>query len=253
MTAFLDDLRIALRGFLKSPVFVVTAVLTLALGIGANTAIFSVVHGVLLRSMPFEESENLVMVWETKDENQEVTVSAANFVDWQERSESFEQLVMVQNTRLNLIGGDEPERVVGARVSPEVFEMLRVQPAVGRAFAAEEDQPGQHTVAILSHGFWQRRFGGDEALVGQSVQLDTSPYTVIGILPEDFRWPLPMDVDIWVPRVFFPQELTDSMRRVRRFQAMARLRSGVSLTQAQADLDRIAGQLEQEYPVSNAG
>ena len=253
MKTLIDNVRIALRTLVKSPLYVATVVLTLALGIGANTAIFSVVNGVLLRPLPFEEPERLVGLWETKEENRRVPISAANFRDWQERTQALENATIVQNTRLNLIGGDEPERVEGVMVSPNVFETLGTSPAIGRGFLPTEDQPGAHTVAVLSHAFWLRRFGADESLVGRTIKLDTTSYTVVGILSPDFSWPLSGGAEILVPRVFSPPELTEDARRMRRFQAIGRLRPDVTLKQAQAEVDGVARQLETEYPIANTG
>ena len=170
----MQDLRYSIRLLLKSPGFTFVAVVALALGIGANTAIFSVVEAVLLRQLPFRDANRLVMVWENnrergKDKN---VVSAANFLDWQEQNDSFEQMAGLFDFRFNLTGGDSPEELVGQLVTANFFDLLGAPAMAGRTFVPEEGEQGKDNVAILSYGLWQRRFGGDPSIVGQNITLN---------------------------------------------------------------------------------
>src|SRR5215217_9170402 len=169
MSTLLQDLRYAVRMLLKNLSFAVIAVIALALGIGANAAIFSVVNAVLLRPLPYEDPDRLMVIRETKlPQFPEFSVSPGNFLDWQKQNSVFEKLAAIQGSAFNLSGDGEPERFRGARISAGLFEMLGVKPAQGRAFLDEEDQPGHNNVVILSHNLWKRRFGGDPNIIGQA-------------------------------------------------------------------------------------
>src|SRR5437667_389765 len=182
----MNDLRFALRQLLKNPGFTAVAVLTLALGIGANTAIFSVVNAVLLRPLPFKEPARLVTVWERnpKQGYDQNVAAPANFLDWKAQSQSFEQLAMFGEAHgYNLTGTDKPVRANGFAVTANLFQTLGVNPAIGRNFSIEEETQGHDHVAILSHGLWQRRFGSDKNILGKTISLDGNSYTIIGIMP----------------------------------------------------------------------
>ena len=188
---FTQDLKYAFRSMRKSPGFVLTAVLSLALGIGANTAIFTVVNAVLLRPLPFPEPERLVQIWEAEpakgyDRN---VVNPFNFLDWRERSHSFEGVAAVLGVSTNLTGSRDPVALPGMQVSPNFFSILRVSPGLGRAFVPEEGLPGREHVAILSFGLWQSRFGGDPAVIGRKIIVDGTPDTIIGVMPRGFTLP----------------------------------------------------------------
>jgi putative ABC transport system permease protein len=245
-----QDLRYALRALRRQPAFTFIAALTLALGIGANTAIFSVVNTVLLTPLPYREPDRLVMLWETLKQAPMVMVSYPNFRDWRERTSSFEDLAVYnQFDQFNLTGHGEPERVRGALASGNLFTLLGVAPAVGRLFTPSDDRPGADPVAVLSDGFWRRRFAEDPNIVGTSVLLDGVAYTVVGVLPPSMRL---ANRDIWIPVGLF----TDSPRFVRSnhpgLLGIGRLKPGITLPQMQADLSAVAKQLEAEY-ADNAG
>ena len=203
-----QDVRYALRMLAKNPAFTAIAVIALALGIGANTAIFSVVNAVLLRPLPFKHPEQLVMLWENaahlgfpKD-----TPSPANFLDWQKQAQSFTAMAAMTERRFNLTGAGEPERLEGRRVSANLFDLLGVPALLGRTFVADDDQPGTHVV-LLSHSLWQRRFGSDPGVIGRAVTLNGESYTVIGVMPRFVQLLgfATRNDQLWVP-IAFPQE-----------------------------------------------
>jgi putative ABC transport system permease protein len=255
-------MRYGARMLLKSPGFTVVAVLTLALGIGANTAIFSVVNFVLLRPLEYANPDQLVMVWErnTKKGWNESPTSFADFVDFRDNAKSVE-LVAFTDTNFNLTGGDQPERVAGLRVSANLFSLLGVNPARGRWFASGEDKPGAGHVLILSYGLWQRSFGGNSNLINQTVQLNGQSYTVVGVMPPTFKFPpafsatttseeLISNADLWVPLTTDDVPL---IRNIRNLKMISRLKAGVAPQQAQAEINSIASRLAGEYPDVNAG
>jgi putative ABC transport system permease protein len=259
MGTLLQDLRYGVRMLRKKPGFTFIAVLALALGIGANTAIFSVVNAVLLRPLPYKEPERLVMVWEhnrPKGRTQNV-INPANFLDWQAQNSVFEQMAAFYDDQLNLTGPDANPVEVPAQVTTvNLFTLLGVQAELGRAFIAEEGQEGRDNVAILSHGLWQRRFGGDRSVIGKTLTLNGQSLTIIGVMPADFRLYVKeatfinKPAEIWLPYVISPSTAT---RRGRYLSAIARLKPGVTLEQAQAEMNAIAARLEQQYPDSNTG
>lgn len=244
-----QDLRYGARMLMKSPGFTAVAIITLALGIGANTTLFSVVNAVLLRPLPYEGSEQLVRLWQTTAGFSDRTrASALNFSDWREQSQSFEAMAAYNdNTAYNLSGAGEPERVAGAPVSASLFSILRVRPVIGREFLAEEDQPGGNKVVILSHGFWQQHFGGESAVLGKTILLNGAPRTIVGVMPRGFGFPKP-ETALWVPAAM---DSKDMGRGNYFLNVIARLKPGVTSAQAQADLDKIAARLEKLYPVTN--
>jgi hypothetical protein len=187
----LQDLRYAARILWKNPGFTAVAVIALALGIGANTAIFSVVNTVLLRPLPYNTPEQLVMVWEDSSRHgyPQDTPAAANFVDWRDQNSVFSGMAAIEDSTFNLTGVGEPERLKGREVSTNLFPLLGVDPQIGRVFAASEDQPGAHRVVLLSHRLWQRRFGGDPSIVGKVLTLNDEGYTVVGVMPARFQFP----------------------------------------------------------------
>jgi predicted permease len=245
-----QDLRYGLRALRKRPGFTAVAVITLALGIGANTAIFSVVNTILLRPLPYKDPDRLVMVWEdaTKHGYPRDTPAAANFVDWREQNKVFEGMAAVADQSFNLTGVGDPERLDGKRVSANLFGLLGVEPVLGRGFLPEEDAPGAGRVAVLSHGLWQRRFGADPAVVGRALDLNGQSYTVVGVMPPAFQFPSP-DVQLWVPIAFTQQQAAS--RGNHYLQVVARLKPGVGVEQAQAEMSTIASRLQQQYPEQN--
>ena len=247
---FLHDLRFGLRMLLKNPSFTIVTVIALALGIGANTAIFSVVNTVLLRPLPYKDPERLVMVWEdaSKTGHPRDTPTAANFVDWRNQNQVFEGMAAFTDESYNLTGAGEPERLEGIRVSADLFPLLGVEPQLGRVFTAAEDQPGSQRVVLLSYGLWQRRFGGDPSIAGKPLTLNGESYIVVGVMPARFQFPT-SDNQIWVPIAFTSQEAAD--REVHFLQVVARLKPGLTLPQAQAEMSTIATRLQQQYPETN--
>lgn len=251
-----QDLRYGARMLAKKPVFTVVAILTLALGVGANTAIFTVINAALLRPLPYEDAERLVVVDTTmRRETVEVrSTSYPDFVDWRDQNTAFERIAAYSSPSFNLTGGAEPERVDGELVSADYFPLLRARAAFGRTFLPEEDHaPDTHRVALVGYGLWQRRFGGDSALLGRTIQLNDGDYTVIGIMPEGFRG-LSDEAEIWLPMM-----MVSSVRPVgnlrqrnqRWLSIIARLKPGVTMAQAQTEMDMVTRRLEQSYPDSN--
>jgi putative ABC transport system permease protein len=263
MESLRQDLAFGLRTLVKNPAFTIVAVLALALGTGANTAIFSVINGVLLRPLPFQEPDRLVMVWtnNTKSNQPQNALSVPDFLNYRDNS-VLEQIACLAYDDFNLTGGDQPEHVQGTMVSANFFSVLGVTPQRGRAFLPNEDQAGADRVVIISNGLWKRRFGGDPALLNQTIQLNGAGFTVVGVAPPDFQSPEKGD-DLWVPMSFDGADRLripsvagpeDLKKRVLRFlKAVARLKPGVALNSAQAEMSTIAGRLEQQYPDSNTG
>ena len=250
LTDFFQDLRYAFRMQLKNPAFTIVAVIALALGIGANTAIFSVVNSVLLRPLPYKDPERLVMVWEdaSKFGYPRDTPAAANYVDWRNQNTVFEGMAAIADESFNLTGTGDPERLEGRLVSANLFPLLGVDPQLGRTFTATEDQPGSNHVVLLSHALWQRRFGGDNSIVGKSINLNGETYTVIGVMPARFEFPS-IDDQVWAPIAFTAE---DSVNRNRHYlQVLARLKPGTTLEQAQTEMRTIGARLQQQYPDSN--
>ncbi|HEX5731670.1 MAG TPA: ABC transporter permease [Blastocatellia bacterium] len=245
-----QDLRFGLRMLGKHPVFTLVAVITLALGIGANTAIFSVVNAVLLRPLPYESADRLVWIW---DSNPSIGLprfhsSGPNFKDWRQQSGSFDYIAAFTGWSFNLTGEGEPERIQGALASPDLFSMLAVKPVIGRTFSPEEEEAGSHRVALIGYSFWQKRFGADPAIINRSLTLNGESYTVIGITPDDFR--IPYQVDIWTPLAL---DVLGSGRGSHFLSVIARLKPGVSIEQAQAEMNGITIGLQEQYPDLNTG
>lgn len=251
MQTLLHDLRYGARMLVKQPVFTLIAVVTLALGIGANTAIFSVVNSVLLRPLPFHEPERLVMIHETNlPRFPEFSVAPGNFLDWQKQNTSFERLIAINGTVNILTGTDEPRRLMGARVSDGFFATLGVAPQLGRTFLSEEDQVGRDKVVVISHGLWQRAFGGNPGIVNQIITLDGQSQTVIGVMPAGFYF-VTNEIDLWKPMAFTPQE-TQNYGGHSLF-VFGQRKTNVTLAQASADLSAIAQRLTEKYPETNSG
>jgi putative ABC transport system permease protein len=252
------DFRHALRMLLRNPGFTVVAVLTLALGIGANTAIFSVINSVLLHPLPYHDPDNLVMVWESNSQhpNPHNTVSPPNFLDWQSRNTVFSSMAFIFDERGNFTGNGDPQEVVVQDVSANFFSLLGVDPIIGPGFAPENGQPGHANVVILSYGLWKERFAGDPAIVGKSILLNGHPQTVVGVTPQNFQWFIKdgsltgAKPQMWSPFVF-PQSFHDHKQMGRFMTVVARLHPGATHSQAQAQMNAIASRLEQEYPDFN--
>lgn len=247
------DIQYAIRMLLKRPGFTLVAVITLALGIGANSAIFSVVNGVVLKPLPSSEPDQLVMIWEhnlkrNRDRN---VISPANFLDWQQQNRSFEGMSAFRTTRMTLTGEGEPVRIQAEIATADYFSLLRASAAQGRIFTKEEDLPGKPPVVVVSHRFWQRYGGGDPNMIGDTITLNGNPVTVIGVMPQGFSF-WNKNADLWMPLRLDPaNDYRESAGRY--LLSFGRLKPGVTLAQAQAEMLTIAGQLEQGYPESNTG
>ena len=257
METLLQDVRFGARVLAKHRGFTAVAVVTLALGIGANTAIFSVVNELLLRPLPFRDAGRLVMLWEVSPAGRrQNSTSRANFRAWREQGASFEGMAAFSDQRLNLSGAGDPEEVSVQLATPELFRVLDVKPALGRALAEEDAGPDAPDVAVLSHGLWQRRFGGDPAVVGRSITLNGTPRTVVGVLPAGFQWHIKQrsstgrPAEIWVP-LAMPTEGVAA--RGRFLSVVARMKPGVTVEQAAAEMKTIAARLEQDAPQFNKG
>ena len=250
MESLLQDLRYGARMLSKRPGFSLIAILTLALGIGANSAIFSVVNAVLLRPLPYDEAERLVYLSERHPNYESMSISYPDFSDWRAQNQVFESIGVINVRDYNLTGSGEPERLQTGQVSADLFSALRVHAALGRLFTNEEDKPGAPAVVVLSDGLWRRRFGGDPNILNQSLTLSDRPYTVIGVMPRDFSFS--RHTELWVPvGQLADQPSIKSRDNHPGLRGVARLKAGVTLEQARADLDAIAAQLEQQYPDSN--
>ncbi|HXZ19324.1 MAG TPA: ABC transporter permease, partial [Candidatus Acidoferrales bacterium] len=252
---FLQDLRYGLRMLGKNPGFTLVAVLTLALGIGANTAVFSLVDAILLRPLPYRNPSELVVVSETVPEmggGFELGMAAGEYLDYRDRNRSFAQTGAHEGAGFNLTGEGNPLRVNAAAVTASVFQLLGVPPRLGRVFTAEEERNGGAAVAVLSYSLWQRHYGADPGILGKTIKLDEKPYLVLGVMPPSFHFPsdgapLSERPDLWVPEVFAPDRLKD---RLREFGVgfIGRLKPGVSEQQAQADVTSVANGFMQQFP-----
>jgi putative ABC transport system permease protein len=250
METIIQDVRFGLRMLTKNPGFTVVAVIALALGIGANSAIFSVVNTVLLRPLPYKDPERLVMVFEDDSRHgyPRDTPAPANYIDWRDQNKVFEGMAAIAELSFNLTGVGEPERLDGRRVSASLFPILGVEPQLGRRFTPEEDQPGENHVVILSHALWQRRFGSDAGVIGKTITMNGYSFAVVGVMPPSFQFPS-RDDQFWIPIAFTQAE---AGRRGSHFlQVVARMKPGVTLGQAQAEMSAIATRLQQQYPADN--
>jgi putative ABC transport system permease protein len=256
MTTLMADIRFGLRMLFKNPMMTFVALFALTLGIGANTAIFSVVNAVLLRTFPYAEAEKLVLVWEKRqggrtDQN---VINLGNFYDWKEQNQVFSDMAVFFDRTFNLTGDGEPEELSGQYATPNLFSVLGTNAALGRTFLADDGRDGQPYVVVISYGIWQRRFGGDKQIVGRQITLNNQPTTVIGVMPQHFGWHIrrgtqaSKPADMWVPW----QISNDLRERHGRFaSSVARLKPDVTPQQAQRDMDTIAARLAQQYPEFN--
>ena len=244
METLLQDLRYAIRMLMKKPGFAAVAVITLALGIGANTAIFSVVNAVLLRSLPYPEADRLVVVTHHYPALKlQAPVSPTGFADYRSQSDLFENVSVSSGWSVNLTGEGEPERIRGRLVSASFFPTLKVEAALGRLFTAEEDQPGQNRVVVITHGFWQQRFGADPQVAGKTLNLNGNAYTVIGVLPAGFEFG--DEVVVYAPLALSPDQLANQRGNEFLF-LVARLKPGVTIAATQAQMDTIAGRIKEQ-------
>ncbi len=254
MGNLLQDFRYSFRGLVKSPGFAIVALLVLALGIGANTAIFSVVNAVLLRPLPYPDADRLVRIWHVPPPASfpgmtTFSVSAANYIDWEKENHVFQNMSIFSFRTFDLTGTDHPEQLAAAAVSSQFFSVLGIQPILGRTFTPDEDQQGHGNVVILSHRLWQSHFGSNPDIVGQDIHLNGQTYLVAGVMPASMRQP---DwAQMWTPMAWTNAE--KAVRGEHHYGVMARLKPGVDLKQAQAEMNTISSRLEQEYPADDKG
>jgi predicted permease len=249
MRVLLQDVRFAFRQVIQKPGFALLVMLTMALGIGANAAIFSVLDAVLLRPLPYDKPEQLIKVWTRftgiGSPNDQNWISAPEFQDLQQLNHSFSGLAAMAANSVNLGVKGSPQRVLGAAVSPNLFGMLGARPMMGRTFLPEEAQPGREKEVLLSYGLWRRVFGANPNVVGSMVQIDGTPMSVVGIMPADFGYP--SETEIWAPLAFAPDDLSENSRGNHGLEVLGRLRDGVSPAQAQADMDRAARTIIEQH------
>jgi putative ABC transport system permease protein len=252
MDSFLNDIRYAVRNLIKRPGFTLIAVLTLGIGIGANTAMFSSIYALLINPLGFPQMDRLVAIWDKNPTRGEVhnEVAVANYLDWRAQSQSFEHLALYQWFNANITGFDQPERVQGFAVTANFLDVIGVKPIMGRNFTAEENQSGQSNVAIIiSYSLWQRRFGGDPHVVNKTVTINNFPCVIVGVMPEHFNYPKGGEV-------YAPLDLTpavSSNRTLHGSYVIGRLKPGASIQSAQAEIDNVAARLEKQYPDTNTG
>jgi putative ABC transport system permease protein len=252
MNSLVQDVRYALRRLRGSPGFTAIAVVTLALGIGANSAIFTVINAVLLRPLPYRDPGRLVLLTERLERFPILSVSYLNYKDWREQSRSFSGVSAARNLQMTLTGDGQPERLVAQMANANLFDLLGVEIAHGRAFLRQEDSPGAAGVALIGHALWQRRWGGAENIIGQSITLDNKPYVVVGILPAGFQL-LQQTPDVMVPLEPWAKTLPDDRSWHPGIQPIARLKPGVTLEEARSEMTTIARRLEQQYPEYDTG
>ena len=252
MDTLIKDIRFGIKSLLKRPAFTVVAIVTLALGIGANTAIFSLVNAVLLRPLSFHQPDRLVRVFEDASaiDFPRSDVAPGNFADWRSQQTVFDDMAAATPRSYNLIGDGEPERILALAVTNSFLPVLGVQPHVGRNFTADEDKPGANRVAIISHELWQRRFGGTLDIVNRDIQLDDERYRVVGVMPERFQFAM-NTVGLWVPVAFSEQQLADHDNHS--YLVVARLKSGVAVAQADAELQTISQRIARDHPEDALG
>src|SRR4051794_27893579 len=254
----IPNLRLAFRSLIKTPGFTIVAVVTVALAIAANTAVFSLVNALLIRPLPFQAPQNLILLFEKFSAQglDQIPVSAPEYLDWEKQSQTYERIGAFNFTDFNLTGGDMPERIAGAVVTPSLFPLLGVAPIKGRVFNDTEFGEGNDTVVMISERLWRRRFNSDPQLVGTAVQINGRSYTVIGIMPAKFEFPLPLlgvqggtfaeRADIWKPIAFTKNELES--RGSRSYGVVGRLKPGVTVAQAQAEADTIVANWHKLFP-----
>ncbi len=251
MPTLLKEIQRSLRTLVKRPAFFAVAVLTLALGIGANTALFSVVNAVLLRQLPFAHAESTVWITSVRPDRKDAPFSLPDFIDYRDHTGSLDSISAVGSWSANVTGRGDAERLNGLRVSANLFETLGVNAAVGRTLGAEDDRPGAPRVAVIAYGLWQRRFGGDTSIVGQPLELNGASYTLVGVLPPNFSFPI-ADTELLVPLVPDADPSRQNRNTVNFLRLVGRIRPGISPERAEAEMNALARRLREEFPDSNA-
>jgi putative ABC transport system permease protein len=253
MGDLIGDVRYALRSLARQPTFTAVAILTLVLGIGTNTAIFSVIKAVLLNQLPYQDASRLVVLRELNPDGSADLVAPLTFLDWQQQSHAVPAMAAFRQLRYAFAGNGEPLDVPSVRATANLFSVLRTGALVGRGFSPEEGTPGTDRVAVLSQAFWERHYGGSSSVIGRTIQLDAQPYTVVGVMPAAFDFPPSARVDVWTPLSFDPNDSHGRSRKARSLSVVGRLADGVVQEQAQREMTVIAGRLATTFPDSNTG
>jgi len=253
MAKWSSAFRYALRTLGRQPTFVLIALLTLALGIGANTAIFSIIKTVVLNPLPYDDSAQIVVLWEVNPEGNLELVSVPTFQDWQKDARSLEAVAAYRRVDFTYAGAGEPQSVSAVRATPELFAVLKARAQIGRTFTPEEAVLGADRVVVLSHGFWRRELGSDPAIVGKTLTLDAQSYSVVGVMPPAFQFPTSTRVEAWTPLAFDLKDIHGTSRRARSLTVVGRMRSGGTVRQAQEEFTMLAGRIASEYKASNDG
>jgi putative ABC transport system permease protein len=251
MADWIAAFRFALRTLRRQPTFVLVAVLTLALGIGANTAIFSVIKTVVLNPLPYEDPEEIAVLWEVNPEGNQGPVSVPTFDDFKREAKTFETMAAYRHVDFSFKGTGDPQNVPGLRATPELFSVLKSNAALGRTFTRDESVVGADRVVVLSHGFWRRMFGEDASIVGRTIQLDSVPFTVVGVMPAGFEFPTATKVEVWTPLAFNPKDVHGTSRRARQLTVVGRMADGVTSQQAQEEISVLAARIAAEHRDSN--
>ena len=245
--------KYAFRTLRRQPTFTIVSILTLALGIGANTAIFSVIKTVVLNPLPYESPEKIAILWEVNPDGNQGPVSVPTFEDWKREAKTLESLAAFRHVDFSFKGQGDPQNVPGLRATPELFNVLKSNAALGRTFTAEESVVGADRVVVLSHGFWSRALGADASVIGRTIQLDSVPFTVVGVMQPTFEFPTSTDVEVWTPLAFDPKDMHGRSRRARSLTVVGRIAGGSSAQQSQQEVSVIAARIATEFKDSNAG
>ncbi|MBY0493007.1 MAG: ABC transporter permease [Cyanobacteria bacterium] len=253
MSDWIAAFKYALRTLRRQPTFAFVAILTLALGIGANTAIFSVIKTVVLNPLPYDAPEKIAILWEVNPDGNQGPVSVPTFEDWKREAKSFESLAAYRHVDLSFKGTGDPQNVPALKATPDLFNVLKSQAALGRTFTTDEAVVGNDRVVVLSHGFWSRALAADASIIGKTIQLDSVPYTVVGVMPPAFEFPTSTNVEAWTPLAFDPKDMHGRSRRARSLTVVGRMASNVTAQQAQQDVSLIASRIATEFKDSNAG
>jgi putative ABC transport system permease protein len=253
MGTLLGDVRYALRAWRRQPTLVLVALLTLTLGIGASTAIFSVVKALLLDELRYPDADLLVVLWERDPKGLSVPASNPNYLDWREGASTIASMAAYRHVRFAFRGREEPVDVAGVRATVDLFDVLRVQPRLGRGFHAEDGVPGRDRVALVSDALWRRQLGATPDIVGRTIELDAQPLEIVGVMPPGFAFPPGQAVDVWTPLTFDNADAHDISRGSRGLNVVGRLNAGVALAAAEQELTAIADRLARQYPETNAG
>src|SRR5258706_9297591 len=253
MGNLLGDFRYAFRSLVRQPTFAAMAILTLVLGIGTNTAIFSVIKAVLLNKLPYQDPSRLVVLWEQNPDGNTDLVAPLTYLVWKEQAKSIASRTAFRLLRYAFPGNGQPLTAPSVRATANLFSTLRVNALVGRTFLPEEGAPGRDRVAVLSRAFWERHFGGAQDAIGRTIQLDAQPYTIVGVMPAEFDFPPSGRIDVWTPLSFDPNDAHGRSRKARSLSVVGRLAGGMSQEQAQGEMTVIASRLATTYPDSNTG